>query len=98
MPYAQILQAALRPGTAQQVADLFQTEVGPVLKQQPGYATSRFLTNADTHRCLAVMLWESEAHRAAAETSEAVQRALGHLQPCFEGAPTVDLYELAVQV
>lgn len=55
MLYAQILQVALRPGTAQRVADLFCTEVGPVLKQQPGYATSRFLTNADTNRCLAVM-------------------------------------------
>jgi len=98
MLYAQILQVVLQPGTAQQVAELFRTEVGPVLKQQPGYATSRFLTNTHTNRCLAVMLWESEAHRAAAETSEELQRALAHLQPHFDGTPTIDHYELAVQV
>ena len=98
MLYAQILQAALQPGTAQQVAEIFQTKVGPVLKQQLGYATSRFLTNADTNRCLAVMLWESEAHREAAETSVTLQGAFARLQPCFEGAPTIDKYELAVQV
>jgi heme-degrading monooxygenase HmoA len=69
-----------------------------VLKQQPGYLTSRFLTNADTNRCLAVMLWESEAHRAAAETSATLQPALARLQAYFVGAPTIDLYELAVQV
>ena len=98
MLYAQIFQVALKPGAAEQVAELFRTEVGPVLKQQPGYATSRFLTNAATNRCLAVMLWESEPHRQAAEASPALQAALGHLQPCFEGAPTIDYYELAVQV
>jgi heme-degrading monooxygenase HmoA len=98
MLYAQILQVALKSGTAQQVADIFQTEVGPVLKQQPGYATSRFLTNTDTNRCLAVMLWESASHREAAENSETLQGALGLLQPCFDGPVTVDHYELAVQV
>ncbi len=98
MQYAQILQVALQPGAAPQMADLFRTEVGPVLRQQPGYVTSRFLTNADTNRCLAVMLWDSEAHRAAAETSKELQRALIHLQPHFDGTPTIDHYELAVQV
>jgi len=98
MQYAQILQVALRPGTAQQVADIFRTDVGPVLQQQPGYVTSRFLTNAATNRCLAVMLWESVSHRAAAETSDALQHALGYLQPCFDGLSTVDHYELVVQV
>ena len=98
MQYAQILQVALQPGTAQQVADLFRTEVGPALKQQPGYVTSRFLTNNETNRCLAVTLWDSEQHRDAADTSDSLQQALSHLQPCFDGLVTVDHYELAVQV
>jgi heme-degrading monooxygenase HmoA len=98
MPYAQILQVALQPGTAPQVADIFRTEVGPVLRQQPGYATSRLLTNADTNRCLAVMLWNTEQHRDDAETNEALQQALARLQPYFDGLSTLDHYELAVQV
>jgi hypothetical protein len=68
------------------------------LQQQPGYVTSRFLTNAETNRCLAVMLWDTEQHRDAADTSEALQQALGRLQPYFDGASTLDHYELAVQV
>jgi quinol monooxygenase YgiN len=98
MQYAQILQVALQPDTAQQVTDLFQHEVGPVLQQQPGFLTSRLLTNADTNRCLAVMLWDSEQHRDASDTSEALQQALARLQPYFDGAATLDHYELAVQV
>jgi heme-degrading monooxygenase HmoA len=98
MPYAQILQVALQPSATQQVVDLFRTVVGPVLQQQPGYVTSRFLTNAETNRCLAVMLWDTEQHRAAADISEALRQALGRLQPYFDGASTLDHYELAVQV
>lgn len=98
MQYAEIIQAALKPGTAHLVADLFRTEVGPVLKQQPGYVTSRFLTNADTNRCLAVMLWDSAEHRDVAAASASLQQGLAHLQPHFDGAFTSDHYELAVQV
>jgi heme-degrading monooxygenase HmoA len=98
MLYARIFQVPLRPGATEQAAELFRTEVGPVLKQQPGYVTSRFLTNADTNRCLAVMLWDNEQHREAAESSEALQQVFDHLQPCFAGPPTIDYYEVAVQV
>jgi heme-degrading monooxygenase HmoA len=98
MLYARIFQVLLQPGATTQAAELFRTEVGPVLKQQPGYVTSRFLTNAETNQCLAVMLWDNEQHREAAEASEELRTVFDHLKPCFNGTPTIDYYEVAVQV
>lgn len=98
MSYARIFQVLLKAGTAPQAIDLYQNEVGPVLKQQPGYVTSRFLTNTENNKCLAVILWDNEEHREAAESSETLQAVFDHLAPCFDGTPTIDYYEVAVQV
>ncbi|WP_230471157.1 antibiotic biosynthesis monooxygenase family protein [Hymenobacter jejuensis] len=97
MLYARIFQVDLQPGTTPQAVELFRSAIAPVLKVQPGYVTSRFLTNTAANRCLAVMYWDNEEHRKEAENSGELQEVFNHLAPYFAGQPSIDYYEVAVQ-
>lgn len=78
--------------------DYFRATVGPALKEQAGFLNSRFLVDTVGNRCLMVTLWESEAARTQAETNGFLQEVLQQMKPYFAGAPTIDYYEVAVQV
>ena len=56
------------------------------------------LTNPSTNQGLMVTIWESEAHRQAAETSGFLQGILKKMGDYFAGPPTIDYYEVNVQV
>ena len=96
--YARIVQATLQPGTAQEATAYFRDSVGPALKQHTGFMNSRLLINADTNRCLMVTLWESAEARSEAETNGFLQDVLRNMKPHFADQPTVDYYDVAVQV
>lgn len=96
--YARIVQVPLQPGAAEEATTHFRDKVGPALKQHSGFLNSRFLVNGETNRCLMVTLWESAEDRTAAETNGFLQEVLQQMKPHFAGQPTVDYYDVAVQV
>ncbi|RIV19367.1 hypothetical protein DYU11_25005 [Fibrisoma montanum] len=96
--FARVVQVPLQPGTSAEAANYFKESVGPALKQQDGFKNSRFLTNAETNRCLMVTLWESAEHRQGAESNGFLQGVLQDMKQYFAGAPTIDYYEVDVQV
>ena len=96
--YARIVQVPIQPGTATEASAFFRDSVGPALKQQAGFLNSRFLVNDETNQCLMVTLWESADARTGAETNGFLQDILQRMKPYFAGPPTVDYYEVAVQV
>jgi heme-degrading monooxygenase HmoA len=96
--YARVIQFPLKAESISEAVDYFQNSVGPALKNLEGFKNSRMLTNAETNKGLMVTLWESEAHRQAAETSGFLKDVLKHMSSYFAGQPTVDYYEVSVQV
>ncbi|QIP15488.1 hypothetical protein G8759_24060 [Spirosoma aureum] len=96
--YARVIQFPLKAESISEAVDYFRDSVGPALKNLEGFKNSRMLTNSETNRGLMVTLWESEAHRQAAETSGFLQDVLKHMGSYFDGKPTVDYYEVSVQV
>lgn len=96
--YARVIQVPLKPDTIEQATAHFRDSVGPALKQLDGFRNSRFLTNPDTNKCLMVTLWESEAHRQGAETNGFLRQVLQEMSAFFASPPTVDYYEVNVQV
>ena len=96
--YARVIQFPLKPESIIEAVDYFRDSVGPALKKQEGFKNSRMLTNSDTNKGLMVTLWESEAHRQAAETNGFLQDVLKHMRNYFAGPPTIDYYEVSVQV
>lgn len=96
--YARIVQVALQPGTATEATTYFSESVGPALKDHAGFKNSRFLVNEETNRCLMVTLWESAETRTEAETNGFLKEVLQNMTPHFAGQPTIDYYDVAVQV
>lgn len=96
--YARIVQAPLQPEAVTEATAYFRDSVGPALKTHTGFINSRFLVDSVNNRCMMVTLWESAEARAEAETSGFLREVLTALKPHFAGQPTIDYYEVAVQV
>ena len=96
--FARVIQFSIKPENTTEAVAYFQHSVGPALKKLDGFKNSRMLTNPDTNKGLMVTLWDSEANRKAAETSGFLQDVLKNMSNYFAGQPTVDYYEVSVQV
>ena len=96
--YARVIQVPLKPGSIPEATAYFRDSVGPALKELDGFKNSRFLTDPATNKCLMVTLWESEAARKNAETNGFLQGVLKEMGGYFAGSPTIDYYEVGVQV
>ncbi len=96
--YARVVQVALQPGHIEEAVTYFRDSVAPALKQLNGFKNSRLLTNSTTNQCLMVTLWESEKDRESAGASSVLQRVLTDMRTYFAGTPTIDYYEVSVQV
>jgi heme-degrading monooxygenase HmoA len=96
--YARVIQFPLKAESITEAINYFQDTVGPALKELDGFKNSRMLTNSTTNRGLMVTLWASEAQRQAAESSGFLSDILKHMSNYFDGPPSVDYYEVNVQV
>ncbi|MBO0949818.1 antibiotic biosynthesis monooxygenase family protein [Fibrella forsythiae] len=96
--YARIVQVALQPDAIAEATDYFRESVGPALKDHAGFLSSRFLVDDEKNRCLMVTLWETAEARTEAETNGFLQDVLQHMKKHFAGPPTVDYYQVPVQV
>jgi len=96
--YARVIHFSLQPDSMDQAVTYFRDSVGRSLKQLDGFKNSRFLSNPDTNKGLMVTIWESEAHRQGAESNGFLQNILKEMAKYFAGPPTIDYYEINVQV
>ncbi|MFD2933220.1 antibiotic biosynthesis monooxygenase family protein [Spirosoma flavum] len=96
--YARVIQFPLKADSIPDAINYFRDSVGPALKQFDGFKNSRMLTNPSTNQGLMVTLWESEAYRQAAESSGFLQDVLKSMSSYFAAPPTVDYYEVNVQI
>ncbi|AUD03985.1 antibiotic biosynthesis monooxygenase family protein [Spirosoma pollinicola] len=96
--YARVIQFPLKSESIPDAINYFRDSVGPALKELDGFKNSRMLTNPVDNKGLMVTIWESEAARQAAESSGFLQDILKHMSNYFAGAPTVDYYEVSVQI
>lgn len=96
--YARVIQFPLKSDRIAEAVDYFRDSVGPALKELDGFKNSRMLTNPSTNKGLMVTVWETEEHRQAAEASGFLQNILKEMSNYFAGAPTIDYYEVNVQV
>ncbi|GAB3997584.1 hypothetical protein GCM10028807_42970 [Spirosoma daeguense] len=96
--FARVIQFPMHPESITEAVAYFKDSVGPELKKIEGFKNGRILTNPETSKGLMVTIWETEAHRKAAETSGFLQGVLKQMGSYFAGPPTVDYYEVNVQV
>ncbi len=84
--YARTITAAVVPGQADEAVRIYNEQVVPLMKQQPGYVRSTMLLDRENNTAMTISVWES---REAAETtgegtaylSQALGMLLGHVAP-----------------
>lgn len=96
--YARVIQFSLKTEHIAEAVHYFQDTVGPALKELDGFSSARMLTNATTNQGQMITIWESEAQRQAAESSGFLTGILKQMGSYFNGSPSVDYYEVSVQV
>ncbi|MBN8824474.1 MULTISPECIES: antibiotic biosynthesis monooxygenase [unclassified Spirosoma] len=96
--YARVIQFPFKPESIDEAVSYFQNTVAPALQNHDGFRSSRMLSNPETNKGLMVTLWDTEANRQAAETNGFLQGVIKHMSNYFAGPPTIDYYEVSVQV
>ena len=79
--YARTISAALTPGMADEAARVFNEQVLPIIKAQPGFVSSSLMVNVEKNTAMTVTVWESEeALTSTGQGSAYLTQAIGHLR------------------
>ncbi len=95
--HARVTTVQLRPDTLDASIDLYQQEILPVIKAQPGYQGVYLFTDRATGNGVSITLWTSEADAQAYETSGIYRQLVAKLASNFAASPTLATYDVSVK-
>lgn len=82
----------------EEASSIFQDSVVPAYRQLKGFVSATLLIDPATGKSLGISLWESEADRAAVQSSGALQQQLGKFAAILAAAPAPNFYEVMAQM
>ena len=77
---------------------MYRDSVVPTLKAQKGFKGLYWLTDRSTDKYTVITLWETEADMKATETSGLLQEVIAKFGSLVAAPPTVERYEVGLQV
>jgi heme-degrading monooxygenase HmoA len=92
--YTRVVSRQLKPNKARESSDLFDKEILPALRRQPGFRDELLFVDPGGPEVVAISLWDSK------ENAEAYNRAtypemLKTLVKVTDGTPKVQTFQLA---
>ena len=96
--HARVLRTQVQPGKMDELIRIAQDSVVPVLKQQKGFKGSLALAQESAGKNLVITLWEKESDAMRWAGSGRYQEFAGKILPLTAGPPTVELYEVSIQL
>lgn len=96
--YARVTIVQVLPEKREESIGLFRDSVVPAAKQQQGFKGALMLTDPATGNGMSISLWETEDDMRAGETSGYFQEQAAKFAPLLAGTPTLEGYEVNVQV
>ncbi len=96
--HARVFTTQTPPEKVEELTRTWQSMVAPQLKQAQGFKGALVMGDRSTGKGLAITLWENEADAIGRDTSGESQRLSALLASFFSAPPTLDMYEVAVQV
>ena len=94
--HIRVIRGQTQPGRAEELAARWREIVLPRLQQARGLRHAYFGVDREANRTVGVSLWETPPDEAAMNrTVEEFRARAGDL---IAGAPTVEMYEVAVEV
>ena len=93
--YARHVSFNLKPIKREEVIQIFENEILPLLQKQNGFTDEITFVSPEGRQAIAISLWESKenADRYSRETYPQVLKSLARV---VEGTPEVRSYEVAV--
>jgi len=95
--FARVLRCHLRAGKIDQAVELFENNVLPQCRQQPGFKGAYFLINPATREYKIITLWANEEAMLASETNRFFQQQVAKFIPFYEGSPVREAYEVVLK-
>jgi heme-degrading monooxygenase HmoA len=92
--YSRHVNCRLKPINPEELTQLFDREILPVLQKQNGFTDEITFVDQDGRQVLAISLWDSK-ESADAYSREFYPQVLKSLERVIEGAPQVREYEVA---
>ena len=95
--YAIAVISQIQPDKIDEATTIFHESVVPAYRQMSGFKSALLLIDPDTGKGIGISLWESEADRAAVQTSGALQQQLAKFAAVLAAPPVPNIYEVKVQ-
>lgn len=95
--YAIAVTSQIQMDKIEEAAAIFRDSVVPAYKQLSGFKNALLLIDPATGKGIGISLWESEADKAAVQTSGALQEQLAKFSAVLAAPPTPNTYEVKVQ-
>jgi hypothetical protein len=94
--YAQVVQATTRPEMLRTADALVSQRLIPALREEPGFAGTLNLVDAETGNGLTIVLWETaeQARRPLHEHGPRLRRALGDIAAVLTKFPRHSIWEV----
>ena len=96
--YARVIQFSVLPEFISEATVYFKSTIGPALKEQKGFVSSRLLINDTTYQCMTVTLWESQQTLHASESSIYLKEILDQMLPYIAIKPLIGYYANAADI
>jgi quinol monooxygenase YgiN len=96
--HARLLTAQVSPGKMDEFIQLWQNEIIPTYKEQPGWNSARLLVDREAGKAILISVWETQEGMAInmdGTQGLKVHAIIGHL---LTGRPVLEHYEVAGDV
>ena len=93
--YARHVSFNLKPIKREELTQIFEKDILPLLQQQDGFTDEITFVSPDGKSCIAISLWERK-ESADVYSRETYPQVLKSLARMVEGTPEVRGYEVAV--
>jgi heme-degrading monooxygenase HmoA len=96
--YARVFTTTTPPGKVEELTKTWQSMVLPQLQQATGFKGALVMGERISGKGLAITLWETQADALARDSSGESERLGALLEHYFTEPPTMEIYEVEVQV
>ena len=95
--FARVLRSHLKLDKVDDAARMFEENVLPLCRKQPGFRGAFFMKDAGTGDSVVITLWEDRDAMMASETNRFFQEQVAKFVPFYREAPVRDAYEVIIQ-
>ena len=96
--YTRMITTRIKPGGMEGAIAIYEEQIVPVLRKQPGFRGATLLVNEETATAVSMTCWATREQLLASEASGHLQDALSEMALYLNSTPLNDHYTIRLQV